>query len=63
MSLVIQSCPALCDAMDCRPPGSSVPGDFLGKNTEVSCQAILQGIFLTWDRTQVSCIAGGFFTI
>ena len=24
--LVVQSCPALCDPMDCRPPGSSVRG-------------------------------------
>ena len=23
---VAQSCPALCDPMDCRPPGSSVHG-------------------------------------
>ena len=24
--LVTQSCPTLCDPMDCRLPGSSVPG-------------------------------------
>ena len=24
--LVAQSCPTLCDHMDCRPPGSSAPG-------------------------------------
>ena len=24
--LLAQSCPALCDPMDCSPPGSSVPG-------------------------------------
>ena len=24
--LVTQSCPTLCDPMDCSPPGSSVPG-------------------------------------
>ena len=24
--LVAQSCPALCDPMDCNPPGSSVHG-------------------------------------
>ena len=33
------------------------------KNTEVSCHFLLQGIFLTQDQTQVSCIAGRFFTI
>ena len=27
-------------------PGSSVHGDSLGKNTGVSCHALLQGIFL-----------------
>ena len=26
--LVTQSCPILCDPMDCSPPGSSVHGDF-----------------------------------
>ena len=31
--------------MDCSPPGSSVHGDSPGKNTEVGCHALLQGIF------------------
>ena len=42
-----QSCPTLCDPMDCSPPGSSVHGDSPGKNTGVGCHALLQGIFLT----------------
>ena len=46
MSLA-QSCPTLCDPMDCSPPGSSVHGDSPGKNTEVGCYFLLQGIFLT----------------
>ena len=33
--------------MDCSPPGSSVHGDFPGKNTGVGCHTLLQGIFLT----------------
>jgi len=33
--------------MDYSLPGSSVPGDFLGKNTGVGCHALLQGIFPT----------------
>ena len=36
---------------------------FLGKNTEVGCHFLLQGIFLTqgWNRVScISCIAGGF---
>ena len=44
--LVAQSCPILCNSMDNSLPGSSVYGDFPGKNTGVSCQVLLQGIFL-----------------
>ena len=61
--LVTQSCPTLWDPMDCSTQGFCVHG-------------ILQARMLKWvampfsresswprDRTQVSCIAGGFFTI
>ena len=47
MTLVTQSCPTLCNPMDCRPPGSPVHGDSPGKNTGVGCYALLQGIFPT----------------
>ena len=47
--LIAQSCPTLCDPMDCSPPGSSVYGDSPGKNTGVGCHALLQGIFPTQD--------------
>ena len=47
LCLVTQSCPTLCDPMDCSPPGSSVRGDSPGKNTGVGCHALLQGIFPT----------------
>ena len=33
----LHSCPTLCNPMDCSPPGSSVHGDSLGKNTGVGC--------------------------
>ena len=33
LCLVTQSCPTLCNPMDCSPPGSSVCGDSPGKNT------------------------------
>ena len=46
--LVAQSCPTLCNPMDCSPPGSSVHGDSPGKNTGVSCYALLQGILSNW---------------
>ena len=52
MCLVIQLCLTLCDPMDCTPPGSSVHGDSPGKNTEVGCHALLQGIFLTQELNQ-----------
>ena len=45
LCLVVQSCQALFDPMDCSPPGSSVHGDSPGKNTRVGCHALLQGIF------------------
>ena len=47
LCLVIQSCPALCDPMDCSPPGFSVHGDSPGKNMKVGCHSLLQGILLT----------------
>ena len=62
LCLVTQWCLILCDRRDCSPPGSSVHG-------------ILQARILEWvampssrssppkDWTQVSCIAGGFFTV
>ena len=45
--LVTQSCPTICNPMDCSPPGSSIHGDSPGKNTRVDCHALLQGIFPT----------------
>ena len=47
LRLVVQSCPTLCDPMNCSLPGSSVLGDSPGKNTGVGCHALLQGIFPT----------------
>ena len=47
MCLVSQSCPTLCDPMDCSLPGSSVHTDSPGKNTRVDCHALFQGIFPT----------------
>ena len=42
MCLVAQSCPILCDPVDCRPPGSLVHGDSPGKNTGVGCHPLIQ---------------------
>ena len=48
LCLVAQLCSTLGDPMDCSPPGSSVHGDFPGKNTGVGCHAFFQGIPPTW---------------
>ena len=45
--LVTQSCPTLCDPMDCSPPGSCVHGVSPGKNTRLGCHAFLRRIFPT----------------
>ena len=45
--IVAQSCPTLCNLIDCSPPGFSIHGDSPGKNTGVGCHALLQGIFPT----------------
>ena len=47
LCLAAQSCPTLCNPMDCSPPGSSVHGDSPRKNIRVGCHALLQGIFPT----------------
>ena len=67
-SEVAQSCPTLCDPVDCTPPGSSVHGILQAR--------ILQARILEWvaisfsrgsswtrDRTQVSRIRGRYFNL
>ena len=60
--LVAQSCPTLW-LHGLWPTRLLCPWDSPGKNSGVGCHALLQGIFQPRDRTQVSCIAGRFFTI
>ena len=52
LCLVAQSCPTLCNPMDCSLPCSSVHGDTPGKNTGVGCHALLRGIFPTQGLNQ-----------
>ena len=75
--LITQSCPTLCNPVDCSPPGSSVHGILQARILE--WVAILfsrgfsqprnrtlvssRGFSQPRNRTLVSCIAGGFFTI
>ena len=56
--LVARSCLTLSDPMDWSPPGSSVHGDSPGKNTGLSCHALLQEIFPTPGLPH----SGRFFT-
>ena len=60
---VAQSCPPLCDPMDCSPSVSSVHG--IGQARILEWVAILffKGSSLARDQNWVSCIAGGFFTV
>ena len=60
--LVTQSCPALCDPMDCSPPGSSVHGILQARILKWVAFLFLRGSSQSRDRTWVSCIAGRFFT-
>ena len=61
--LVIQSCPTLCDPMDCSPPGSSVHGVLQARILKWVAIPSSRGSSQPKDWTQVSCIKGRFFTI
>ena len=61
--LVDQSHPALCNALDCSPPGSSVHGVLQARILEWVAISFSRGSSLPRDWTQVSCIAGRFFII
>ena len=54
--LVSQSCPILCDPMDCSPPGSSVHGILQAKIVEWVAIPSSRGSSQPRDQTQVSCI-------
>ena len=60
--LVAQSCPTLFDPVDCSPPGSTVHGIFQARILEWVAISFSRGSSWPRDRTQVSCIAGIFFT-
>ena len=60
--LIAQSCPTLCDPMDCHPPGSSVHEIFQARILEWVAISFSRGSSQPRDRTWVSCTAGKFFT-
>ena len=61
--LVVQSCPMLCDPMDCSTPGSSVHGILQARTLEWLPIPFSRGPSQPRDQTRVSCIAGRGFTI
>ena len=63
LCLVTQPCLALCNPIDCSLPGSSVHGESPGKVLEWVAMPSSRGSSQPRDRTQVSHIAGRFFTI
>ena len=60
---VAQSCPTLCNPMDCNQTGSSLHGILQAKVTGVDRHFPLQGIFPTQRWNPGSCNPGRFFTI
>ena len=58
-----QPCPTLCDPVDCSPPGSSVHGILQARILEWVAISFCRGSSRPRDRRQVSCIAGGFFSV
>ena len=62
-SEVVQSCPTLCDPMDCSLPGSSAHGIFQARILEWVAISFSRGSSRPRDWTQVSCIVGRRITI
>jgi len=62
-SKVAQSCPTLCNPMDCRLPGSSDLRIFQARILEWVAILFSRGSSQPRDQTQVSRIAGSLFTI
>ena len=62
-SEVIQSCPTLCDHLDCSLPGSSVHGILQARILEWVVVSFSRGSSQPRDWTQLSWIVGRCFTI
>ena len=62
-SEVILLCLTICDPMDCSPRGSSVLGILQARILEWVAISVSRGSSQPRDRTQVSRIAGRFFTV
>ena len=63
LSEVAQSCPTLCDLMDCSLSGPSVHGIFQARVLEWTAIFFSRGSSRPRNWTRVSCIAGRRFTV
>ena len=54
---LLQSCPTLCNTMDCSPPGSSVRGILQARKLEWIAVSYSRGSSQPRDRTHVSYIS------
>ena len=61
LSEVAQSCPTLCDTMDCSPSGFSIHGIFQARVLEWVSISFSSGSSWPRDQTRISCIAGRRF--
>ena len=62
-SEVAQSCPTLCDPIDCNPPGSSIHGIFQARVLEWVATAFSRGSSQPRDRTRDSRVVDRRFTL
>ena len=62
-SEVAQSCPTLCNPIDCSPPGSSFHGILQSRILEWVAISLSRESSPPKDQTQVSCIAGRRFNL
>ena len=62
-SEVAESCPTLCDPVDCSLPGSSVHGILQARILEWVTISFSRGSSQPRDRTQVSCIGSRCFNL
>ena len=60
--LVTQSCPSLCDPMDCSPPGPSVRGILQARILEWVAISFCRGSSRPRDQTHVFYMSGRFST-
>ena len=62
-SEVSQSCPTLCNPVECSLPDSSVHGIFWARVLEWVALSFSRGSCQPSDRTRLSCIIGRHFTV